>query len=43
VKKLYKTQLKADEFIEKSLIDKVYPTNDFHYVYVCEIEKVICE
>lgn len=43
VKKLYKTQLKADEFIEKALIDKVYPTSDFHYVYVCEIEKVICE
>lgn len=43
VKKLYKTQLRKDEFIDLSLPDKVYPTNDYHYVYVCEIEKVMTE
>ncbi len=43
VKKLYKTQLDKDEFIDKTLPEKVYPTNDYHYVYVCEIEKVMEE
>lgn len=41
VKKLYKTKLNPDEFIDKSLIEKFYPTSDFHYVYVCEIEKAL--
>lgn len=43
VKKLYKTQLKKDEFIDTTLPDKIYPANDYHYVYVCEIEKVMEE
>ncbi len=43
VKKLYKTRLCEDEFIDKSIIKAVYKAGDYHYVYVCEIEKAITE
>ncbi|MBQ7821781.1 MAG: flavin reductase [Clostridia bacterium] len=41
VKKLYKTQLEKSEFIDSLIPNTVYPTNDYHYVYICEIEKVL--
>ena len=41
VKKLYKTKLDKEDFIDKSLPDEIYSANDYHYVYVCEIEKVL--
>ena len=41
VRKLYKTQLKKDEFIDSSIPDNVYQANDYHYVYVCEIVKAL--
>lgn len=41
VKKLYKSQLDKDGFIDKSIPDSCYAANDYHYVYVCEIEKII--
>ena len=39
VKKLYEDVLKKDGFIDHSLL-KNYPIDDFHTVYVCEVQKV---
>ena len=39
VKKLYEDALKKDGFLDEALL-KNYPADDFHTVYVCEIEKV---
>ena len=39
VKKLYEDVLKKEGFLDESLL-KNYPIDDFHTVYVCEIEKV---
>ena len=39
VKKLYEDVLKKDGFLDQTLL-KNYPNDDFHTVYVCEIEKV---
>ena len=39
VKKLYEDALEKDGFLEQSLL-KHYPTDDFHTVYVCEIQTV---
>ena len=39
VKKLYEDCLKKDGFLDESLLSH-YPADDFHTVYVCEIEKV---
>lgn len=36
-RKLYVEQLNPNSFIDKSIADKVYPGNDFHYLYVAEI------
>ena len=40
-KKLYVQDLKENCFIEKELIEKWYPNQDFHYMYVVEITKVL--
>ena len=40
-KKLYAQPLEADCFIDKSNIERWYPGNDFHTMYVVEIEKVL--
>jgi len=39
-KKLYTDMIKKDGFINKELL-KNYPIDDFHKVYICEIEKVL--
>lgn len=39
-RKMYRDKLGPAEFIEKGLIDEWYPENDFHYIYICAIEKV---
>lgn len=39
-KKLFAQDLTPESFIDKSIIEKMYPANDFHTVYVAEIEKV---
>lgn len=41
VKKLYKQDLIQDCMLDQSLCEKWYPNNDFHTMYVCEIEKVL--
>lgn len=40
-KKLYADDFKEDCFKDKSLIDDIYPTKDYHRVYVGEIVKVL--
>lgn len=40
-KKLYVDLLKEDCFLDKDLSDKMYPNKDYHYAYICEIEKVL--
>ena len=40
-KKLFCADMKESDFIDKALIEKNYPNNDFHTVYVCEIEKIV--
>ena len=40
VKKLYCQQLGEEYFIDKSIIPELYPEADFHYMFVCKIEKV---
>jgi flavin reductase (DIM6/NTAB) family NADH-FMN oxidoreductase RutF len=39
-KKLFASDMKEADFIDKSLVEKNYPNNDFHTVYVCEIESI---
>lgn len=39
-KKLYRGAIEQECFIDRSLIGKWYPQNDFHDVYVVEIEEV---
>ena len=39
-KKLYKSLLKEDNFIDKSIIPAWYKDGDFHYAYVAEIENI---
>lgn len=39
-KKLYVDTLKPESFLDKTLIEKNYPNNDFHTVYICEVEKI---
>jgi flavin reductase (DIM6/NTAB) family NADH-FMN oxidoreductase RutF len=36
-KKLYSTFLKEEDFADKNLSEKIYPTKDFHKMYVGEI------
>ncbi|MCD8204370.1 MAG: flavin reductase family protein [Coprobacillus sp.] len=38
-KKLYKDQIKEENFIDKSVIEEHYPKKDFHTVYIAEIVK----
>ncbi len=37
LKKLHQYELKADQFIDQTVIDKSYPDHDFHVCYVFEI------
>ena len=39
-KKLFAADMKETDFIDKSLVEKNYPNNDFHTIYVCEIEEI---
>jgi flavin reductase (DIM6/NTAB) family NADH-FMN oxidoreductase RutF len=43
-RKMAKSKIDPEEFIDKSIVDKWYPGSDFHFVYYGAIEKVlICE
>jgi len=41
-KKLYADDLKKQAFVDPALLSN-YAANDFHRVYVCEIERVLCK
>lgn len=40
-KKLYQQTMMPDCFLDHELIAKNYPNEDFHDVYVCEVEQVL--
>lgn len=40
-KKLYAGRLEKDAFFDKEIIEKHYPADDYHQMYVCEIEQLL--
>jgi len=40
-RKLYRAPIKEEYFIDKSIVDKIYPEKDFHDMYIGEIVKVL--
>lgn len=42
-KKVAKGKFEPEQMIDKSIIDKQYPANDFHYIYYGAIEKVLVQ
>lgn len=40
-RKMAKGEFKPEQIIDKSIIDKQYPANDYHYIYYGAIEKVL--
>jgi flavin reductase (DIM6/NTAB) family NADH-FMN oxidoreductase RutF len=40
-RKVAKGKFEPEQIIDKSIIDKQYPSNDFHYIYYGAIEKVL--
>ena len=43
LRKLFRSTLKEENFIDKSVVEKSYPEKDFHDMYVGEIVKVLAE
>lgn len=42
-KKVAKSEFKPEQILDKDLIDKNYPMNDYHIIYYGAIEKVLAE
>lgn len=40
-KQLYAGRLQKSDFLDRSIIDAHYPTDDYHQMYICEIERVL--
>ncbi|MDO4569310.1 MAG: flavin reductase family protein [Planctomycetia bacterium] len=40
-KKLFVQRMDESAFLDKKIIEKWYPDHDFHFVYVCSIEKAL--
>lgn len=40
-RKLYHAPIKAEGFVDESIIDDCYPNRDFHEMYIGKIEKVL--
>jgi flavin reductase (DIM6/NTAB) family NADH-FMN oxidoreductase RutF len=40
-KTLYAGRLQKDAFVDPSIIAKHYPADDYHQMYVCEIEQIL--
>lgn len=40
-KKMFAQPYDPNSFLDPALIDRWYPENDFHTLYICEIEKVL--
>ncbi len=41
IRKLFKTEMKNEDFIDKNLIDKFYKDNDYHLMFVGEVIQYI--
>lgn len=41
-RKLYAQEMSADSFVDKDVLDRNYPANDLHTVYIGEIVKAYC-
>jgi flavin reductase (DIM6/NTAB) family NADH-FMN oxidoreductase RutF len=41
--KIYQSTLREEKFIDKTIVSKMYPTKDFHDVFVYRLEKVLVE
>ena len=39
-RKLYRQELKEENFVDKTIIDDSYPLKDFHTMYIGEIEEI---
>lgn len=39
-RKMYRDKFGPAEFIDKGIVDEWYPEKDFHYIYICAIERV---
>ena len=39
-KKLYRALMQPEDFVESKIVDDCYPTKDFHYMYIGEIESI---
>lgn len=42
-RKLYKQDMQAECFIDKTLVPSNYPNNDYHTLYVVEIEQILIQ
>ncbi len=42
-RKLYAQEMNADSFVDKDVLDRNYPANDLHTVYIGEIVKAYCK
>lgn len=40
-RKLFSQQLDPNCFVDVTIEPKIYPNKDYHYMYVCEVEKVL--
>lgn len=40
-KKLFVQRLSETSFLDKNIIDKIYPNKDFHYLYIAEVTKIL--
>lgn len=40
-KKLYRQEMNANSFIDKSIVDKDYSDDDYHIIFIGEIEKAL--
>lgn len=40
-RKLYRQEMQAADFLDKSLVDTCYPAGDFHWNYIGELEEVL--
>ncbi|MDR0948460.1 MAG: flavin reductase [Lachnospiraceae bacterium] len=40
-KKLYASEYRAEDFLVPGLAKEMYPEDDFHTLYICEIQKVL--
>ncbi len=40
-KKLYRGQFREENFLAPETVERNYPAKDFHYVFICSIEKIL--